>query len=322
MGRTRRSLVPSLRRQSARAGAFVIAAVAVCVVIAAWGWPRESAAETTERIALDEWGVAIEFRSEDRKVAEEVASICRSSLPRLSRQLGLARIEPFHVFLLSDVKVFEEKMGIALPAWGIAFAFPGNDIVLVDVPRATRAWDTLGKVIPHELSHLLLGQRAEGAGFPLWFVEGLAQWQADEWSVMESWRLMEAVWGNRAPALARVVSNMPAQEAPARDAYRVSYAAFQYRFDERTERLGVFLDEVVRRGDFGEAFAAFWNESEAQFCARFDESLARKYKSPLFLFQTGPLFTFASVLFVVVVIRMWIRNRRKLRSMEKAEREC
>jgi hypothetical protein len=291
------------------------------MLVVAAACPRAAAgSENTERMTLDEWGVVIEFRAADRKVASEVASICRRSLPPLSRELGLHAIEPFHVFLLSDVKAYEERMGFSLPSWGVAFAFPGVNVVVVDVTRATRAWDTLDKVIPHELSHLLLGQRARGARFPLWFIEGLAQWQANEWTVMESWRLMEAVWGNRAPALGRVVSYMPADESLARDAYRVSYAAFQYRFDERTERLGDFLDEVAARGDFGEAFTGFWNETEGQFQARFDEYLARKYSSPLMLFQTGPLFTLASVLFVIVVIRIWIRNRRKLRRMEAAER--
>jgi hypothetical protein len=320
MDRVRRRLVRSRLRRAPR-GVAVFFVGAAWFLLAGSAWPREAAgAESSERITLDEWGVVIEFRAADRKVASEVASICRKSLPPLSRELGLAAVEPFHVFLLSDVKAYEERMGFSLPSWGVAFAFPGNNIVLVDVPRATKAWDTLDKVIPHELSHLLLGQRTGDVRFPLWFMEGLAQWQAGEWSVMESWRLTEAVWGNRAPALGRVVSYMPADENLARDAYRVSYEAFQYRFDEHTERLGDFLEEVVKRGDFGEAFAGFWNETEGQFYARFDEHLARKYSSPLMLFQTGPLFTLASVLFVIVAIRIWIRNRRKLQRMEAAER--
>jgi hypothetical protein len=320
MDRVHPRLVRSRRRRAPRANAVFLFVAAWIVLAAAVSPCGATGNENPERITLDEWGVVIEFRAADRKVASEVASICRKSLPALSAELGLAAIEPFHVFLLSDVRAYEERMGFSLPSWGVAFAFPGNNIVLVDVGRATRAWDTLDKVIPHELSHLLLGQRAAGVRFPLWFMEGLAQWQAGEWSVMESWRLMEAVWGNRAPALGRVVSYMPADENLARDAYRVSYEAFQYRFDEHTERLGDFLEEVLERGDFSEAFAGFWNETEGQFYARFDEHLARKYSSPLMLFQTGPLFTLASVLFVIVVIRIWIRNRRKLRRMEAAER--
>jgi len=223
------------RKRAARSRIPRVFAVFSALVLAAPPPADSSGSETAQRILLDEWGVSIEFREADRKVASEVASICRKTIPGLALQLRLAAIQPFRVFLLSDVRVYEERTGLTLPSWGVAFAFPANDIMLVDVGRATKEWDTLDKVIPHELSHLLLHQRAGDVPFPLWFMEGLAQWQAGEWTVMESWRLMEAVWGNRAPALGQVVSYMPAEESRARDAYRISYAAFQYRFEERTD---------------------------------------------------------------------------------------
>jgi hypothetical protein len=297
------------------------ASVAIPAAALSGALPASGAAgEPAKRIDLEPWGVTIEFRAADEKVASEVAEICKKTIPKLSRQIGLVSVSPFRVFLIADIEEYEERVGLALPPWGVAFAFPESRIMLVDVPRAAGAWNTLENVIPHELSHMLLAERAEGVRFPLWFAEGLAQWQAGEWSLAESWRLMESVWARRSPPLARVVSSMSAHEDRARDAYRVSYEAFQYRFDGHTERLGEFLGEAARRGDFGEAFAAFWNESEAEYYARFDEHLARKYSRGLMLFQTGPLFTLASVLFLLVVLRLWLRNRRTLKAMDEAER--
>ena len=37
------------------------------------------------------------------------------------------------------------------------------------------------------------------------------------------------------------------------------------------------------------------------------------------LFQTGPLFTMMALLFLLVALRTWIRNRRKMREREDAE---
>ncbi|MEJ2720712.1 MAG: hypothetical protein P8181_06170, partial [bacterium] len=156
--------------------------------------------------------------------------------------------------------------------------------------------------------------------FPLWFMEGLAQWQANEWSVLESWRLMEAVWGNRAPTLAQISSALPADETGARTAYRIAYTGFVERFAGRTEALPAFLDEVVQRGDFGDAFTAFWGESEYEFAARFAEDLDHKYRSRLLIFQTGPLFTVLAFFFLFVMLRIWFRNHRKLQEMEQRER--
>jgi len=275
----------------------------------------------TKSLMLDRYGVAIEYRSEDEQVATKVASICEETLPALSRELGLETVQPFHVFLIPDIQAYEEKMGLGLPPWGIAFAFGNNQIMLVDVKRATNAWNSLEKVIPHELSHLLLAQRTGGVRVPLWFIEGLARWQAREWSVLDSWRLMESVWTHEVVAIDRIVSAMPRQENRARGAYRVSYAAFQERFGGHMERLPGFLDEVVRQGDFGKAFESYWKESEAQYYARFTEHLESKYGSRLMLFQVGPLFTLISVLFLAAFAARWLRNRRKLKRMEASERE-
>lgn len=315
--------VRPLRAFLGRVGAARFAAVfaAVVALIVAADTPGALGASTeTKRLTLEPYGITIDYRASDETVAKMVASILGERTPVLARELGLGAVGAFRVVLVPDIREYEERVGYTLPPWGVAFAFPTNGIVLVDVKRATNAWNSLERVIPHETSHVLLAQRVPGVRLPLWFVEGLAQWQAREWSVLDNWRLMESVWGNRAPRLDEIVYAVPQGETRAREAYRVAYAAFQHRFDKRMDLLPGFLDEVARRGDFAGAFEAWWGEGEDAYYARFAKHLESKYRSGLMLFQTGPLFTLLSVLFVLVVVGRWIRNRRKLRRMESDER--
>ncbi len=310
------------KTRSAPGWAGLVACLAATITFLALFPDRPGAGSTeTKRLTLDRYGVTVDYRASDERVATAVASICEERIPVLADELGLATVHPFGVVLIPDIKEYEERVGFTLPPWGIAFAFTENGVVLVDVKRATNAWNSLERVIPHELSHMLLAQRVPGVRMPLWFVEGLAQWQAREWSVLESWRLMESVWTNDAPRLEQLVFALPANERRTREGYRVAYAAFEHRFGKRIDLLPEFLDQVARRGDFGEAFEAYWNEDEHAYYARFTEHLESKYKSGLMIFQTGPLFTLVSVLFILVVLRTWLRNRRKLKRMEKAEEE-
>jgi hypothetical protein len=289
-------------------------------LLAAIGAPPVDANAQERVLTLDGYPITIRYLDKDEKVADKVSVVATDALPRLSRELGMQEIKPMRVFLISDMAAFQRERQIRLPAWGVAFALMDNQVMLVDVKRATNAMNKLETVIPHELSHLLVAQRVGGVSLPVWFLEGLAMWQAREWSLIENWRLMEAVWGKRAPTLNQVYVGLPHEESRARDAYRVSYMGFTERFDDEMGLVPSFLDEVVRSGDFSSAFEVFWGENEFDYYTRLAAALDNRYRSRLLLFQTGPLFTIMAVIFVFVVLRLYIRNRIRLKRMEDVER--
>jgi len=263
--------------------------------------------------------IHIEYFPRDEKVAQEVSRICENTVLAIAHELGLEQLQPIRIVLIDDMDEFSERSGLTLPSWGIAFALMDSQFMLVDVARATRSWDQLGKVIPHELSHLLAAQRVDKTRLPVWFVEGLAQWQARQWSMLDGWRLAEAVWGKRASSLAGIRNGLPYGEGPVQDAYRVSYVGFVELFDGHPDALPAFLGRVKTDGDFSVAFAAYFGEDEYEYYARFHQALYRKYNNRLMLFQTGPLFGVLALLFVVIYVRVKIRNRESLKRMSEGD---
>jgi len=272
-----------------------------------------------QSIELKTYPVQILYSKKNEKIARRIAEICEESVPGMARQLGLTEIGPFQIQLIPDFKPYRLNTRNDLPGWGVAFAFMESQLVLVDAKRAANRWNSLEKTIPHELSHILLAQKVGAVPFPLWFVEGLAQWQAGQWSLAESWWLMDAVWTGRAPALGRIEAGYPQDEVPAKDAYRISYAAFTFLFGKHTDELPSFLDRVVAMGGFEEAFADYWHEDLQAFYLRFHSSIEKRYSSTLLVFQSGPLFSVAAVIFIIIFIRIKVRNRRKLKEMERSE---
>ena len=278
-----------------------------------------SASAQPLKLQLDGYPVTVEYYPGGDKVAHKVLSICSATIPGLATELGLETIGSFRVLLIADMARFQERQGIRLPSWGIAFALMDSQIMLVDVMRANSSWNSLEKVIAHELSHLLVAQRVGAVRMPVWFVEGLAVWQAHEWSLLEGWRLMESVWTGHAPGLGQLVSSLPAEEGHVRDAYRVAYTGFVDRFHQEMNALPSFLGMVRDEGDFSVAFERLWQENEYLYYARFDQALYRKYRSKLLFFQTGPLFSVVAFLFLFVVLWIKLRNRRKLKRLDQAE---
>jgi hypothetical protein len=289
--------------------------VLLCLPAAAFAKPPDF----DQSIGLKSYPVQILYSQKNDRIAQRIAEICEEAIPDMARELGLQDVGPFQIQVIPDFKPYRLSTRNDLPRWGVAFAFMESQLVLVDAKRAATRWNSLEKTIPHELSHILLAQKVGSIAFPLWFVEGLAQWQARQWSLVESWWLMDAVWTGRAPALGQIAAGYPQDESPARDAYRISYAAFTFLFGDRIDELPDFLERVAAFGSFEEAFADFWSEDLYAFYLRFHTSIQKRYSSRLLIFQSGPLFSVAAVVFIIIFIRIKIRNHRRLKQMERSE---
>jgi len=296
-------------------------ALALAIAVGAWGGAARAPALEADGLtrSLSPLPVTIRYEKRHRRVADRVGEICAEEIPRLVGEIGLASMTPIEIIVTPDARRYDASLMAEIPTWGVAFAVLEEQRILVDVDRATRAYNSLDEVVPHELSHLLVYQRVPRVRMPIWFLEGLAQWQAQEWSLVDSWQLMNAVWSGGAPRLRDVSWSYPADETRAQAAYRVSYAAFTQLFAEGGgfERLPEFLADIDRTRSFNDAFQDFWGFTVDDYDVYLHDDLQRKYHSRLLVFQTEPLFGIAAVLFLIVIGRHIIRSRKRYREMEE-----
>ena len=153
-------------------GTIAAAALALFGVLFLAGALHAANPEPRVRV-VDPLPITILSEPRYHRVAGKIEEICRDEVPRLASELGLSRMEPVEIIVTDDVGPYDDKLGGDFPEWGIAFAILEENRILVDVQRATRQYNSLDEVVPHELSHLLVHQRAPGVRFPIWFLEGL-----------------------------------------------------------------------------------------------------------------------------------------------------
>lgn len=267
---------------------------------------------------LEALPVTIHYEPRYRRVADKIAEICQAEIPRIAGELGLVHVSPIEVVVTNDARRYTSGNTSELPEWGVAFALLDEQRILVDVDRATRAYNSLDEVVPHEISHLLLRQRVPLVEFPIWFNEGLAQWQAREWSLVDGWGLMQDVWTGETPRLIDVSARYPKGEVRAEAAYRVSYAAFTELFATTGfGALPAFLAEVERAGDFRTGFQRYWQFDVDDFASYFHDELEKRYRTNALAFQSGPVLAFAAVLFIAVLVRQGIKRRRKFAQLDE-----
>jgi hypothetical protein len=292
--------------------------VLLCFLMAPASVPAQELLPNGLTRSLSPLPVTIRYENRYGRVADKVEAICRAEMPRIASELGLAAVSPIEIVVTSDAHNYDRTLTHTLPRWGVAFAVLEEQRILVDVNRATRAFNSLEEVVPHELSHLLMYQRAPGVRFPIWFMEGLAQWQAREWSLTDGWQLANNVWSGTAPRLRDMNRTYPAEESRAQAAYRVSYVAFTDLFgDGGFWRLPEFLAEIGAEGNFDRAFMSYWGFTPVEYGAWFQDDLEKRYQAKLLAVQSGPIFGLAALLFVAVIIRYAIRRRRKFAQLEE-----
>jgi len=261
--------------------------------------------------------ITINANARYHRVAARIGRICEAQAPRIAAELGLKELRPVEIDVIEDVAAFNREHGGQLPEWGIAFAMLEENRIVVDVKRATREFNSLDEVVPHELSHILVHQRAPDVNFPIWFLEGLAQWQSREWSMVDQWELVQGVWSHTSPRLSDMYGHYPAEESRAQQAYRVAYAGFTELFAEvGFDDLAPFLAEAEHQRSFEAGFRTYFGYSVMEYQAFFQDGFEKKYGSAWMALQSGPLLAFAAGLFLIVILRYWIRRRRKFAKLD------
>jgi len=252
-------------------------------------------------------------------MAKEVETLLAASAGGIAGELGLETIDTIRVFLVPEEEDYRRLHRLILPEWGVAFSETRQQILGVNTAAVLRSPRPLRVVIRHELSHLLLAQRVGSVRVPLWFMEGLAMLQANEWGFKERWKLAAAVWSDRAPDLGDLVRSFPTRVDDAGIAYSVSFIAVGELLHDRPEDLITLTAFIRDLGDFEEAFEKTFGESTESFAARVHTLLTKKYRTAGGLIRTTPYWLILALLVITVYFVKRFRNARKLKEWERSE---
>ena len=225
--------------------------------------------------------------------------------------------------LIKDTHRFRRLAGHELV---VAYALPGQNVVVIDQSKMHTLPFTLPTTFKHELCHLLLHHYIQDANLPRWFDEGICQWASDGLAdiIMDAKRelLPAAILSNRSLDLAALHDRFPREKKALMLAYAQSKSAVDYLYREHGWQAILDFLGLLRQGyDFASAF-------ERRFAITFD---AFQYQWHAHLKKKTSWFTYLSIhlyeiLFVsAALLTIWgfIRKmiRRRAYSAQKEEEE-
>ncbi|MCS7251870.1 MAG: peptidase MA family metallohydrolase [Anaerolineae bacterium] len=197
-----------------------------------WSTERQTTRYLDNRVAwrmISTGPLRLYWHAGDPGLARSVLELARQSLDRTGEPLGYRTTEPIELFWYADRELAQaafrltglEIGGEVRPRW--------RAIILIASADAA-GLETLRRLIPHELTHVILEEVAGGQPLPAWLEEG--------WALLnEGWpdpAMLRALQEPRLEgvSLTGLCGDFPSDPLRAPQAYALSWAVVRYIWDQ------------------------------------------------------------------------------------------
>jgi Peptidase MA superfamily len=261
-------------------------------------------------------GVSVYFADKDEKIAEISLKIVHTQRERLIALYGL-KVKPIHIHIADDQKTYNKYSGSNSPAWSVGLA--GHDKMLVKSPSFSRqTLKNYQETLLHETVHLAL----EGIPLPVWFNEGLAQYEAGQFSLQKHIIVSRQYWQHNLMSYQKIEQLMQMPQATAEIAYAQSVAMVDFLVDYFSVGLvGKCLLYAGTYQDFEKGFQSAFLMSSQNFITLWQEEAKNQYRLYIFLDQNNIIWILAPIILILGFILTRLRRRKLLKKWEAAELE-
>ncbi|MEM7113116.1 MAG: peptidase MA family metallohydrolase [Chloroflexota bacterium] len=226
-----------------------------------WRWEVQTASGTTisptKRLTITDprhdWrnltrgGIEVNWYVGDRAFGEAMWAESNRSLQRLSEEVGIERPEAIQLWFYPTAEEVRNAV-VNVPEWTGGLAFPEYGITVLGVAPGQTEW--AAEIIPHELAHLVIGQRifnCRGLRLPTWLNEGLATYAEGPMKVEDAARVENSLQARSLPPLTSLENGFSAFGSSASLAYLQSAAVVGYLVETYgAEAMNNLLGEVQR----------------------------------------------------------------------------
>src|SRR3989339_1275821 len=145
--------------------------------------PLASAGAGELRLENDRF--VIRYTPGDDKLAAELVRDSLRIRERIIADIGVDFTEKTEIRLSPTIEAFREAQpgGRWIPLWATGVAYPDENIIVLLSPRAIKGSRmNVVEIFTHEFTHIALCRAVTGVKVPVWLNEGLAMYEAREWT--------------------------------------------------------------------------------------------------------------------------------------------
>ena len=264
------------------------------------------------RYAAGDDGLAAELIRESPRIRERVIA-----------DIGMDFAEKTEIRLSPTIEAFREAQpgGSWVPLWAAGVAYPDRNVVVLLSPRAIKGSRmNVVDVFAHEFSHIALGRALAGVKVPVWLNEGLAIYEAREWTFSRISVLTRASLTDRLIPLPVLTLSFPAEEEPAELAYAESFMFISFLINKvGREAFHRLIRDYARYGDLAGALRRGTGMNLADLEERWLVYLKLRVSWIPIITSFSTIWFIAALIFVYGYMRKKRQANRRLKEMEMEE---
>ena len=173
-------------------------------------------------------GVIVQWYVGSDDFGREIHKIAADSIARLTSEMGLIAEDDIHITVYPDSNEVRDVL-FAATEWVGGVAFPAYNGTIIGVAPDEAEWAE--QVIPHELTHLLVGTmmfNCYGISSPTWLEEGLAEYGENAIDTTYRDEVKSALEADTLPRLSSLERGFSAYGTDARLSYKQSGVIVEY----------------------------------------------------------------------------------------------
>ena len=243
-----------------------------------------------------------------------------AEMPELTNRIPAGIID---IWVCDTQKDFQASVHAPIQDWAVGCAFPLSRRIVIQNPKhITLAKLQLTQVLRHEIAHVLFGQSTRKAvkEIPLWFIEGIAIYLADEWVPSRHETLLKHIFSKSILPLQELAGGFPASQTGADLAYAQSQDALRWLVEVKgRDALFAIIAELQAGSNFNTAFETVIGWNLVTYDTLWRASLSERYRwASLF---SNSYFLWGGIGGLALLGYLVCRNRRQRHLNKLAEQE-
>ena len=265
----------------------------------------------------------IVMHNESENAARKIQELSESFYPRVTTDIGYEPGRKIKIWFCRTQREFDMQISAPIQDWAAGAAYPLRARIVVRDPAYVKDRRiNLERLVKHEIAHVVFGlyMGKNIKNVPRWFNEGLAMYEAGEWSYAQYWTMLTASLGNSLIPFYELAEGFPQGEGQARMAYAQSCSIVTYitkKYGENALRQSIRLLAEGRNMDEALAGSTGWGLTGLE--RRWLKNIKSRYKWISFIGSWVAIWSAAVLILVAAFWRRKVKNRRIIQQWEAEE---